>query len=404
MNTSPHRGWVARLLLPAILSAPVLAQPAANEAVRQAMRRGAEAMTSESFDQAAMAYAAVTRMQPGFAEAYFNLGLAEERTGQMDKARADLEKAVGLKPSLRGANLFLGTIAYRQNRYKDAETNLLRETRLDPHSAKAFMWLGVCFLAEDQPEAAVAPLDTAHRLDPSDIDTLYHRGRAYLLVANASYAAMFKFDPDSLRVHQVLAEADAQAFRTADAITQYEIAVKLAPKQSGLRESLADQYWVSGNLDKAEEAYKTELEIDPANTSARFKLGCLNVKRGNSADGVALLEQALRDEPSLSDAHYYLGNALFDLDRDEEATRQYELAIAADPEDDRSISSYYRLSQVYRKMHRMDDSRKALENYQELKARGQAHLATRRAQIASRRFQLPVEDSDPEKGQGPVDN
>jgi tetratricopeptide (TPR) repeat protein len=373
------------------------AQPSASEEVRQAMQQGFAAMSAQNFSQAAEAYRRVKRLQPGFPEAYFNLGLAEEQAGQLDAARTALSKALQLKPALHGAHLFLGTIDYKQNRFKDAEENFLRETRLDPRNAKAFMWLGVCRLAEDKLEEAIVPLDKAHQLDPSDVDTLYHRGRAYLLVADASYSAMFKIDPDSLRVHQVLAEADAWAYRTDDAIAQYEIAVKMAPKRSGLHESLADEYWLSGNLDKAVEAYKTELEVDPENTLARFKLGCLQVVHGSPADGISLLHQALREDPSLSDAHYYLGNGLSHLDRNEEAAREYELAIAANPADHRAISSYYRLSQVYRKLHRMDDAQKALTSYQALKAQVQERRDTRLEQIGRKRSQLPVDPEDAAK-------
>ena len=355
------------------------------------MQEGGAAMKSGDFPRAVASFTVVTHAQPAWAEGFLNLGLAEERAGQFEKARTDLEKSIRLKPALRGANLFLGTIAYRQNRLKEAERYLVRETQLDPSAAKAFMWLGVCRLAEDEPDAAIAPMDKAHQLDPTDVDTLYHRGRAYLLVANASYAKMFKLDPDSVRVHEVLGEADAAAFRTAEAITQFEIAVKTAPRQSGLHENLADQYWISGDLDKAAVAYRAELEIDPANTVARFKLGSLEVVHGMAAEGVPLLQQALREDPSLSDAHYYLGNGLLDMDRNEDAVKEFLAAIATDPGNDRAISSYYRLCQAYRKLHRADEARDALANYQRLKAQAQARQETRTAQIVRKRSELPVD-------------
>jgi tetratricopeptide (TPR) repeat protein len=383
-----------------LLLATAQAQPTVSEEVRLAMRQGSAAMSAGNFSQAAEAYRRVTRLQPDFAEAYFNLGLADEQAGQLDAARTALSTALQLKPGLRGAHLFLGTIAYKQNRFKEAEEDFLRETRLDAKNAKAFMWLGVCRLAEDKPEEAIAPLDKAHQLDPSDVDTLYHRGRAYLLVADASYSAMFKLDPDSLRVHQVMAEADAKAYRTDDAIAQYEIAVKMAPRRTGLHESLADEYWFSGNLGKAAEAYKTELEVDPENTLARFKLGCLQVVRESPAEGISLLRQALREDPSLNDAHYYLGNGLLLLGQNEEAAREYELAIAADSADQRAISSYYRLSQVYRKLHRMEDAQKSLASYQALKAQVQERRDTRLEQIDRKRSQLPVDPEDAVKMTG----
>ncbi|HTW61989.1 MAG TPA: tetratricopeptide repeat protein [Terracidiphilus sp.] len=369
-------------------------QSAMNQAAVQAMRQGGEAMAAGDFPSAAASYASVTREMPGFAEGYFNLGLALEQSGQLDQARAALEKSLRLKPSLRGANLFLGLVDYRQDRFKDAETYLARETAIDPRNAKAFMWLGVCRLAAGDPQGAIAPLDKAYALDPTDADILYHRGHAYLLVANASYDAMFKLDHDSMRVHQVLGEAYAQSYRNQEAVTEFELAVKMAPHQPGLHEELADQYWVLGNLDKAETAYRDELAIDPYATTAQYKLGSLLVLNGQAADGVALLRQALKADPTLSDAHYYLGTGLMATDQAPEAIHEFEMAIAADPGNDRAMLSYYKLSQIYRDRKDRADEESAMQNFLRMRSDEKARQASHAAQMVRRRSELPVEDPE----------
>lgn len=373
---------------------PALAQPATNEAVQQAMRQGAEAMAAGNFSAAITAYATVTRKMPEFAEGHFNLGLALQQAGQLDKARAELENSLRVKPGLRGANLFLGIIAYRENLFKDAESRLLLETRLDPRSAKAFMWLGIIRLAEDDPQGAIAPLDKAHALAPTDVDILYHRGRAYLLVANSSYAAMYKLDPDSLRVHQVLAEAYAESYQAQNAINEFELAVKMGPRQPGLHEELGDQYWVAGQLDKIAGAYREELRIDPHAVTAMYKLGSFLVLHQEPAEGVELLRDTLREDPSLADAHYYLGNGLMALDRDQDAIHEYELTVAADPSNDRAISANYKLAQLYRKYHRAAEAQAAMQNFQRLRAEANDRRERKSAQLVRKRNELPVEDTE----------
>jgi protein O-GlcNAc transferase len=370
----------------------VTAQELTAPSVQQAMHQGTAAMTSGQFESAVAAYRTVTHLLPGFAEGFLNLGLAEERAGQLDEAKASLQRAVNLKPGIRGAHLFLGTIAYKRNHFAESEEDFVAETRVDPRSGKAFMWLGVARLAEDRADAAIGPLDHAHELDPTDVDTLYHRGRAYFLVANASYADMFKIDPDSFRVHQMLAESAAEAFRTEEAIHQYETAIQVAPRQPGLHEELADQYWTAGNLDKAATTYQGELEIDPTDTLAKFKLGSLYVVRGKSAEGVPLLRQAIQEDPSLRDAHYYLGDGLLDLGDAEEAVREYQLAIAQDPGDERAMTSYYRLSQAYKRLHQSNEARAALADYLKIRDQTRAKQASGSSQIARKRSQLPVAD------------
>ena len=392
-----NRLGIARLeglLLVAVLGLPVVAQTAPNEAASQAMQQGAALMKAGDFSQAAGQYAVVTRTMPGFAEGFFNLGLAEEQAGQLDEGRAALEKALRLKPQLRGANLFLGTIAYKQNRFKDAEEDFLRETRLDPRSAQALMWLGVARLAQDDPQGAISALDKAYALDPTDVDILYHRGRAYLLVANASYDAMFKLDHDSLRVHQVLAEAYAQAYRNQDAINEFELAVKMAPRQPGLHEELGDQDWIVGKMDQADEAYRAELQIDPHSVSTMYKLGSLLVLNQKPAEGVKLLQAALAADPSLSDAHYYLGSGLMGIDRNQDAIQEFELAIAADPSSDRAMSSYYKLAQVYRDLHNTQDAQAAMQSFLRMRAATRERQDRKSAQIVRKRTELPVDDPE----------
>ncbi|HTB98144.1 MAG TPA: tetratricopeptide repeat protein [Terracidiphilus sp.] len=383
------------LLVGAIVSTSAAGQTGGDDGLAQAMQQGSQAMAAGDFNGAVSSYTTVTKSKPGWAEGHFNLGLALQQAGKLDAARTELETAVRLKPELRGANLFLGVIAYKQNRFKDAERNLQRETHLDPANAKAYMWLGICRLAEDDAQGAIAPLDSAYKLDPTDADVLYHRGRAYLLVANASYGAMFKLDHDSMRVHQVLGEAYAQAYRTQEAISEFELAVKMAPRQPGLHEELGDQYWVAGQYDKAGPAYREELAIDSFAVSARYKLGSLLVLNQQPAEGVELLHQVAQQDPTLSDAHYYLGTGLMGLNHDQDAIHEFELAIAADPKDDRAMTSYYKLALIYRKLHQTTEAQTAMQNFMQLRALTKERQDNHTTQIARKRMALPVED--PEK-------
>jgi len=106
-------------------------------------------------------------------------------------------------------------------------------------------------LAAEKPEQAAKSLDRAAELNPNDSDILYHRSRAHLLVSKDSYARMFKIDPHSWRVDQVLAQADAEADRYEDAIAEYLSAIQLAPNQPGLHEELGTEYRKAGKMDKA---------------------------------------------------------------------------------------------------------------------------------------------------------
>src|ERR1700751_3355413 len=174
---------------------------AQNATVEEQFRQATDAMKAGRLDEAAQTLSSIVSTSPTFAEAHLNLGLVREEQGKNEEAIASFRKALALKPRLRGANLFLGVAQYRLNDLTNALAAVRKETLFYPNDANAWMWVGGIELPADRPEEAVTALDKAYKLSPGNIDILYHRGRAHLLVSKASYERMFRADPNSWRVH-----------------------------------------------------------------------------------------------------------------------------------------------------------------------------------------------------------
>jgi len=339
-------------------------------AASEQFQQATEAMRAGNLDAAAAGFAAVVRQMPTFAEAHFNLGLVNQERGQYEEAIASFQKALALKPRLHGANLFLGITEFRLNRLERAHAAVAKETTFSPQDAAAWMWLGVVCLAQDKPEAAAEALDKAARLKPDDEDILYHRGRAHLLVSKNSYAHMFKVNPESWRVHRVLGQALAEADRHLDAITEYEAAIKLAPTQPGLHEELGSEYRNANKIPEAEQAFERELEIDPYNSLAKYKLGAIAIEQGNGAKGKELIEAALKEKPGLIHADYNLGRAEMMLGEDEAAAAHLQKAATEDSDPEVVEQAWYQLGTIYRRLRRMDEARSAMAMFQKLKDEG----------------------------------
>jgi tetratricopeptide (TPR) repeat protein len=227
-------------------------------------------------------------------------------------------------------------------------------------------------LAAHNFKSAAVYLDQAAELAPTNVDILYHRGRAHLLLSQDSYQKMYQSDPGSWRVHEVLAQAYSTADRQAEAIAEYKEAIRLAPGETGLHVELGDQYYVASKPENAEAEYLAELKLDPYSDAAMYKLGSLRVDRGNPAEAVPLLEAVLARKPDFSEAYYYLGRAQDALGEDEKALASLNLAIASKPSADTLQQSYYQLSRVYRKLHQVDEAKVALAKFEELKKKSDA--------------------------------
>jgi tetratricopeptide (TPR) repeat protein len=372
--------------------APGVAQ---NGDAKSAFEQGNDAMRKGDAAEAVRDFQQFLKLQPGSAEGYFNLGLALQSVGQLPEALTALHKAASLQQGLRAVHLFTGIVNYKLNHLAAARDELLHETRLEPKNAAAWMWLGVVELAQNQPESAASRLDKAAALDPTNLDILYHRGRAHLLISKESYSAMFKLSPDSWRVHEVLGQADAEAFRTDEAIAEFRLALRAAPREPGLNEELGDALWTAGNLQEADDAYSEETKIDAANAVALYKLGSLRVTRDDAAGGVPLLERALALDPTISDAHYYLGKGEAALKKDDLAIDHFRLATNPQGSEELRIMSWYQLATLYRNLHRTQEAGEALAAFRKMKAERDQRRESKFQEQGRRRDQLPRQEAVP---------
>jgi tetratricopeptide (TPR) repeat protein len=386
------------LLLPAAVARSQTTQT--SPAIAQQFQLATEAMRAGNLEQAGDGFAEILKHAPTFAEAFLNLGLVREEQGRHREAIADFQKALQLKPRLRGASLFLGISEYRTNLLEASVAALQKETSISPKDPTAWMWLGIVALEKGDGDEAVQALDQAAKLAPDNVDILYHRGRAHLFVSNDSYARMFKADPKSWRVRQLLAEANAGAERHMDAIAEYEAAIKLAPDEPRLHEELGTEYRLAGKLPEAEQAYLRELEIDPENISAQYKLGVIAIESGDPSRGKSLIEGALRVKPDLQHADYNLGRAEMLLGNDAAAAQHLERATSAAGSDPEVVEqSWYQLGIAYRRLHRTEEAQKAMATFQKLKDE-----EAEKSQKALKRFQTqqnPASMPSPPSPQNP---
>jgi tetratricopeptide (TPR) repeat protein len=368
MNRYCRRVVLAALLLPLLHSDFASAFQLPGGSTSTALTAGAEALRDNHPAEAVQDFSSVVRLQPRFAPGFLDLGLALQQTGDLPRAKAALQKAIALMPNLRGAHLFLGITEYQSDEYAEAESALRLETQLDPKDAKAWMWLGVDQLSEGRHEAAAASLDKAYSLAPDDTDILYHRGRAHFLVSQDSYEKMFRVDPNSFRVHEVLGQADAAASRTEDAINEYQLALKSAPHEIGLHEALGDLYWTEYKMQLAEPEYLDELGVDPDSVTANYKLGGLRVISGNPSGAIQPLEQAIRLDPTFEKAVYYLGRAYADMGQDDKAIPWLKKAIADSDDKTLKALAWYQLTRIYRLRQQTAEADAALAQFRILRS------------------------------------
>ncbi|WP_348267219.1 tetratricopeptide repeat protein [Edaphobacter paludis] len=332
------------------------------------MQLGAGAMQQGNTAEAERYFTKATAAAPQMADAFLDLGLVQLREGRPDVAEKALAKAIALNPKLPGAHMFLGIAKYQMHEVDSASADLREELRLQPQDVEALTWLGIVELGAGNADKATEPLDRAAALSPNDPNILYLRGRAHSLIAEESYQALYRLDPDSWRVHKALGESYSASGQPEKAVAEFLKAVGKEPTNSDLYESLGDEYQKLSRFDDAMKAYEQEVKLDPNNGIALYNLGKIDVERGDPQAGISLLQQAISVHSSPAPSDFYLGLGLSKVGKNEEAAEWLEKSLQSDPSEFIKQSTYYELVRVYQKLGRRQDSQRALDELKKLKS------------------------------------
>src|SRR5271168_4885739 len=342
-----HR-W--RLAWTLIFAGTSLCQSAPDQ-LQSLFREGAEQMHVGNTSAAEAAFRRATELDPSFAPAHLDLGLAELKEGKLIEAVASIRKSLELDPSSPGAHLFLGIAEYEGNDSDSALADLHLALKEDPKNVQALTWLGIVELNAGHPELAAEPLDRAAELAPTDENVRDYQVQAHMAVAKQSYTALYKLNPASWRLHRLNAVIDAQADDHKGAIAEYQLAIKLAPKEPELYEGMGWEYRKLGQADQAAKAFAEQLRLTPGNPIAMYNLGSAQVDSRQEQAALPLLQEVVKIYSHPTGADYYLGRALAAKGRDDEAVLSFQRATALDGEMQRR--AWYQLSQTYRHLGKM---------------------------------------------------
>jgi tetratricopeptide (TPR) repeat protein len=117
-------------------------------------------------DKAAEAWAKVIEIEPSFAEAHFNLGMAMCLGGKYEKAIPHFEKAISLNPYFVKGYQALGDTLLRLKRNEEAAQQYLKALELNPDDPAIHHNLGLTYFNEGNVEKAIDEYQKALEIEP----------------------------------------------------------------------------------------------------------------------------------------------------------------------------------------------------------------------------------------------
>ena len=128
-----------------------------------------------------------------------------------------------------------------------------------------------------------------------------------------------------------LADALDRCGRKIEARAQYEVAVAHRPESAEARDALAKFYHLEGDLDDAVREFKEAVKLEPREPVFWNNLGTAYRSKRDYRAALDALATATSLAPSMVDPYYNRGEIYSALGRNEEARRQYLLALELDP-------------------------------------------------------------------------
>lgn len=254
-------------------------------------------------------------------------------TRDYDRALADFDRSLRLRPSML-AFAGRGAVYFERGDVDRAIADYTQAVRLEPH-AVVFYNRGLAFRKKDDLQRAKQDFEQALRLDPTDLATRYQHGHVMLAMGNNAgaledYDAVVRSAPtDGAALvsrglaYQRLGDVDR-------AIADYTQAIRFIPESAIPFFDRGLAFAEKKEPALAQQDFESALQIDSTLAAAWIELGKIHDDAGDYNTSVAEYSRAIALDPSSSEAYFYRGATLLNVDVDR-AILDYDQAIRINP-------------------------------------------------------------------------
>jgi tetratricopeptide (TPR) repeat protein len=253
--------------------------------------------------------------------------------------------------------------ALYRNDFTQAEQLALKYLQKNPSDAAVRVLLGRAELAQGKLVPAFEELRKALASDPRNINALYYLSFAARAMSQQEYQRLFAMDPDSGRVHQLLAESALEAQDPTQAESEFQKALKANPRSAEVAVELAELKRSQSKFDEAITYYSQAAQIGSLKYDAAYGLGACYTYKQEYAQAAEWLRKAVALAPDSAAAHFALGNALFQSGKFETAIPELQTSLRFEP---RMKQAYFLLGRAYTKLGRKDEAAAAFKKLDEL--------------------------------------
>jgi protein O-GlcNAc transferase len=256
--------------------------------------------------------------------------------GDLEQARELCERALAVSAHNADLQYLAGMIALSGDDAQTAVERLRSAIALNDGVSLYHHIMGRALARAGQGAAAVAALSRAIELDPGSRDAKLDLAQLHTDRGEHGEAIILRKQlvaqhPEELQSHLDLAYSLFHGGSPAEALAALEIAVQMAGNSALAWFNYGVAAQALGMNDRAADAYRRAMTLDPGHTEAAMSLGVLLHMSGNAAGARELYESVLASDPDHAQTLFNLGLALRDVGEDDAADQA--LARAAGSRD-----------------------------------------------------------------------
>lgn len=212
-----------------------------------------------------------------------------------------------------------------------------------------------------------AALDAATQLnavEPKTAWVIYWLSKSHDAMAEECFLKVGTLNPDSARVHQMLAEHYTRLADYPKAKAEFQKAIRLAPQSPDLHLGLGTVLSRAGEFSEAEKELKTTIEVSPNSSFAHYQLGHVYVQQSRWTDAITELQQVPDDTTVVLSARLDLAKAESELGQTAKAIKDLQSVSTRDQDGE----VYFRLAALYRRDGDEAQAREALATFKQRRA------------------------------------
>jgi tetratricopeptide (TPR) repeat protein len=312
-------------------------------------------------DEAVRLYQKVIRINPNFAQGYYELGRVYKEIRENEKALANLRKAIELDIDYTEAHFAIGQICFEERQDEIARIRFSRVIELAPTYAPAHYFLGLLHHRNGRFQQAIEEFNTAIDLSHEPARIQFDLARLYADAGNWNEAknlleVVLAANPDFIDAVIQYAQTLERLDMPKDAEDEYIRAIEIAPECLPAHESLARLYETTNQIYKAEDEYRKVVSIKPDHVDAQMALAKIYIVRDLHDKALDALHTVVEIKPDIFEAISNLAASTTPPCLDK-AVDSYLHAIKIRPE---APQAHVELAEVYLNQ---DRAAKAIEEY-----------------------------------------